>query len=293
MKYTVSMLALLVSATAAVAADAIISAPVVESRIKGAFEIGGSALRFSNTDDDVTDTLWGGYASAFANVDVTPRLIWSSDLQFELLHLSDDEEWDENAPNLVAVAGSSLNVRLGHSTIGAFGSFGTPSQYDEAEDQSFGWTGGVLLTHAFTADTTLTGHAGWADIRVDDDDNGFTGYFIGGSVIHGFSDGVALAVAGGYGHANEGFEDDDGSGHFWNVGIKGAFKVSSDLPIFATASYDYRDYTANTEDDGNEHAFRLGLAIALGGAGTAKDTFNAFQTPTMPYRAAAWGAVLD
>lgn len=300
MKYSVSVLVLLASASVAVAADAIVSEPiiepVVESRIKGAFEIGGNALGFSNEEDgdpEVSDTLWGGYASGFVNVDVSQSLIWSSDLQFELLHLSEDEEWDDNAPNLLAVAGSSLNVKFGSGTIGAFASFGTTSQYDEALDQGFGWTAGVLLTHALTADTTLTGHAGWADIRVDEDDEGFTGYFVGGSVIHGFSDRIAVALSGGYGYAEDDFDDGEEWGRFWNIGAKGAAKVSSDLPIFATGSYEYRDYENGNEDRGTEHTFRIGLSVALGGAGTAKDTFNVFQTPTMPYRAAGWAEALD
>lgn len=292
----ITLIALAASASAAAAADTVVyqepaPAPVVESRIKGAFEIGGSALRFSQTDDDVTDTLWGAYGAGFVNVALTPRLIWSADSQIEYLRLGEDEDWDDNAPNLVGVFGSSINVGFGNATIGAFGSLGATSQYNE--EDSFGWTGGLLATYDLTAATTLTGHAGWADIRVDRDDSGFTGYFLGASAIHAFSDRFALSVNGGYGYADDGFEDSSGWGRYWNAGVKGAFRVSSDLPLFATAGYEYGSYKANDEDDGDEHAFRIGLAMAFGGGNTARDTFNNFQTPTTPYRAAAWGEVLD
>ena len=284
--------ALLALAGVARAADAVApyepaEAPaVIESRIKGAFEIGFWANNYDQTDDNESDTPLGGYATAFINFAVTPSFIIAFDAQAEMLDIRGDD-FGGLAPSYASVIGGSLNYRFGDASIGAFAGAGVTDH----EESDIGALGGLQASYDFGT-TTVYGQVGYADIRVDEEDSGFTGGFGRLGVVHGFTDRIALGAAVEYGHAKEGYEDTGDEGTFWSAGLKGAMRIA-ETPVFATASYDYRKFEANTEDEAHENSFRIGISIPFGGAATAKDTFNVMATPVTPFRAASYGEVLD
>lgn len=276
----------------AFAADAISpeEPAAVESRIKGAFEIGGWGNYFNQTDDDDSGTDYGIYGAAFAHIDVGSGFFVGLDAQGEYLRIDDPDDYSATQPSKAGVVGASLNYRFGGAALGVFGGVGGTN--NEGGDNGTPYVAGAQASFDFGS-ATVFGQVGYADIRVDEDDSGFTGSFGKLGLIYGVSDGFALAVDGGYGRAPEDYEDPGDSGTYWTVGLKGALKLTDSMPLFGTAAYEYRKFEANTEDSGYEHSFRLGVSYAFGGATTAKDTFNPFQTPITPFRAAAYGEVLD
>lgn len=266
-------------------------APVaVESRIKGAFEIGGWANYFNQTDDSQKGTDFGVYGSAFAHIDIGSGFFVGLDAQGEYLRIDEPDDFWNYQPSKAAVVGASLNYRFGPAVVGAFGGIGGTNQ--EEGDNGTPYVAGAQASYDFGS-ATVYGQIGHADIRVDEEDSGFTGTFGKLGMIYGVSDSFAFAVDGGYGRAPKGYEDSDDSGNYWTVGLKGALQLTDSMPLFGTAAYEYRKFEANTEDSAYEHSFRLGVSYAFGGATTAKDTFNPFQTPITPFRAAAYGEVLD
>ena len=258
--------------------------------LSGAFEIGAWLNSYSQTDGPDTATLFGGYASAFANASLTDAVTLGVDIQGELLPTVAVPFKDHTA-SLEGAIGANLVYHSNPINFGVFGAIGKTNS--QPSDDGLGFMGGGVFGLDVSEDTLLYTQVGYADIRVDQTDSGFSGWFADGGVIHAFSDQFAVRVAGAYGYAPIGYEDTNDWGSFWDVGIKGAYALSDTSPIFITASYNYSQFTANTEDDGHEHNFKLGLSIGFGGTQKAKDTFNPYGTPLLPFRSAAYGEVLD
>jgi hypothetical protein len=268
------------------------SADVYESDkhfLSGAFEIGAIANAYDQSDDDDSDTVFGVYGSAFANAALSDSFTWGLNLQGNYLSVSDD--WDETTPDQASVIGSNVVFHLDSLDLGIFGAMGSTNSVDESGLLAY-QVGGLAGYH-LNDSTSLFVQVGYADVRVDDDDSGFTGWFANGGAIHGFSDRFALAVSGGYGYADDGYEDEDDSGEYWNVGAKAIWGIAETVPVFVTAGYDYNSFTANTEDDAFEHMFKIGVAMGFGGSNSAKSMFDPYTASLMPLRAAAYGEVLD
>lgn len=265
------------------------AATAVESRIKGAFEIGGWANNYNQTDDDEKGTDPGIYVAAFAHIDVGSGFFIGVDAQGEFLRIEEADSYWAHEPSKAAVFGASFNYRLGAAVVGVFGGIGGTN--NEGGDNNAPYVAGAQASFDFGS-ATIFGQIGHANIRVDEEDSGFTGTFGKLGMIYGVSENFALAVDGGYGRAPKDYEDPGDSGRYWTVGLKGALKLTDTMPLFGTAAYEYRKFEANTEDSAREHSFRLGVSYAFGAA-TAKDTFNPFQTPITPYRAASYAEVLD
>jgi hypothetical protein len=258
--------------------------------LSGAFEIGAWLDSYSQTDDPDAATVFGGYASAFANASLADAVTLGVDIQGEFLP-SIASPFKDHTGTFEGAIGANLVYHANPINFGVFGAVGKTNS--QPSDDGLGLMGGAVLGLDVSEDTLLYTQVGYADIRVDQADSGFSGWFADGGVIHAFSDQFAVRVAGAYGYASQGYEDTPDWGSFWDVGIKGAYAISDTSPIFLTASYNYSQFTANTEDDGHEHNFKLGLSIGFGGTQKAKDTFNPYGTPLLPFRSAAYGEVLD
>ncbi len=259
--------------------------------LSGAFEIGALVNSYSQTDDDVNDTLFGAYGGAFANARLSDNLSFGVDVQGDFLKLGSQDSFEEFTPSFSTALGANAILHFDPVKLGAFAAIGATNHNDD--DDGVGFLGGGLIGFDLSPSTEFFAQVGYADIRVDETDSGFTGWFTSGGVVHGFSDNFAVRLAGGYGHAKKGYEDTNGAGTYWNAGLKGVYGFSDSVPVFATASYDYNDFEANIEDSAKEHVVRLGLAFAFGGSSTAKSTFNPYGTSLLPFRAAAYGEVLD
>jgi hypothetical protein len=258
--------------------------------LSGAFEIGAWLDSYSQTDDTDAATVFGGYASAFANASLTDAVTLGVDLQGEFLPTV-ASPFDDHTATFEGAIGANLVYHANPVSFGVFGAVGKTNS--TVNDDGLGFMGGGVLGLNVSEDTLLYTQVGYADIRVDQIDSGFSGWFADGGVIHAFSDQFAVRVAGAYGYASINYEDPGDWGSFWDVGIKGAYALSDTSPIFLTASYNYSQFTANTEDDGHEHNFKLGVSIGFGGTTKAKDTFNPYGTPLLPFRSAAYAEVLD
>ena len=255
------------------------------SEVTGVIELGAAMTNYRQSDDSAQGTPVGIYVNGSANVPLTQALNLGLTVKGEFLG-GNGGEFYETTPTQVAIVGAALNYELGNATIGAFGALGKTDNYDTR----LGYVVGGQAAFDLGAFKPFA-QVGYARVRVDGADSGFTGLVTRGGVEYALSDALAFTVDGGYGHAKKGFEDTNDSGTYWNLGGKVAYRLTSS--IVATASYEYRDFQANTEDRGYEHAFRLGIAIPLGGSQTARDTFNNLSAQTLPFRAASYGEVLD
>lgn len=287
---SVSAAALVVAAGAANAADLIVDeapvmAPAAVSGIKGVVDVGLLATYIDQTDDPTT--AWAGGAYLGASVwGLSDSFYWGID---GYLEGNTFDNTDEFAPTYVGTIGGHLGFGTADLMLGGFVSGGfTPNFADEAQG---GYTVGVEGLAKFDS-FGLFGQLGYADIRTDDTDSGFTGGFVRAGAMFALSDDFAVLVDASYGHTDD-FEDAGDEGTFWSAGIKGAFRLPTDFDAFLTAGYEYAAYQANTEDDGFSHTIKVGLSIPFGDSTTASDALNPLGTSALPYRAASWAETLD
>ncbi len=254
----------------------------------GAFEVGAALTSFNQSDDtDGSGTPVGVYLDAFVNVPLSGALDLNISAKGEYLNGKKDDYFYDTTPNSVGALAAALNYHTGALTVGAFGSLGATNRY---EDNRLGFTVGGQAAFDLGKFKPFA-QVGFADIRVDDTDSGFTGLITRGGVQYNHSDKLALTVDGGYGYAPSDYEDEGDSGSYWNLGAKAIFGITGS--VYGTVGYDYREFKANTEDAAHEHAFRLGISIPLGGSSKAGDLFNNLSAQTLPYRSASYGEVLD
>jgi hypothetical protein len=284
----VSVLALASTSSAVMAADPEAANPVF---LSGAFEIGAWVNRYDQDDDGSSGTMFGGYGSGFANARVADNVTFGVDIQGEFLPSVTD--FKSETPSFEAAIGANLVYHANPVSFGLFGAVGKTNS--QSSDDGIGFLGGGILGLEVSEDTLLYTQIGYADIRVDNVDSGFTGWFGNIGAIHAFSDQFAVRVAGAYGYAPTNYVDiGNDNGRFFNVGVKGAYALSDTAPIFLTASYDYNQFVAIDDDDyANEHSFKLGVSFGFGGTQKAKDTFNPYGTPLLPFRFASYGETLD
>lgn len=275
----------------AIAADVVAGGtPVVEvaaySGARGVVEVGALAQFASQTDDPFEGGAGGLYASG-ALSGVSDSIVWGIDGVIEAKSFTDTSL---EAPRYVAVAGAHLGFGSETGLLGGFASVGVTPDFDS--EPASGYTVGVEGMVAL--DTfVIFGQLGWADIRVDRDDSGFTGPFARIGAVYAFGEDFAVMADLQYGRADDGFEDSDGDGTYYSVGVRAAYALPMDFDAFLTAGYEYSYYQANTEDEGFAHTVKLGLAIPFGDGSSAASTLNPLATTSHPYRAASWGETLD
>jgi len=290
MKFGISVIALMTAMGAAHAADLIIDTPMVEpvaaaSGLKGTIELGllGTYADQSSWPFDG----WAGGAYLGGNLwGLGDGYYWGVDGYLE--GNTFENTYDE-APTYVGTLGGHLGFGSSDLMLGGFASVGVAP--DEDDEANAGYTAGVEGLVAFDT-VSLFGQLGYADIRTDDEDSGFTGGFARVGALFSLSDDFAVVADASYGRGDD-FEDEGDWGSFWSAGLKAAWKLPTDFDAFLTAGYEYVDYTANTEDDAQTHTVKVGLAIPFGDSNTAADVLNPLGTSALPYRAASWGETLD
>jgi len=296
MKFVISasVIAVMTATGGAYAADLIVDTPmmvepsVATSGIKGTVEVGLLGTYADQNDDDFADWAYGAYLGA--NIwGTTDSLYWGIDGYLEGNSFSDT---GDEAPNYVGTLGGHLGFGTSDLMLGGFVSGGmVPSYLDENEG---GYTAGIEGMAKFD-NFGIFGQLGYADIRTDGTDNGFTGGFVRGGALFGLSDDFAVMVDASYGHTDD-FEDAGDEGEFWAAGVKGAWKLPTDFDAFLTAGYEYQHYEALSEPTsgtGDSHTVKVGLSIPFGDSTTAVDALNPLATSTLPYRAASWAGTLD
>ena len=289
MKYAVSILAVLAASSAAHAADLVVDTPMEpisqSSGMKGVVEVGVLGQFVSQTDDSFDGWAGGGYASG-ALWGVADSLIWGIDAYGDA---NSFDSTGHEAATYVGALGGHLGFGGDAGMIGGFASVGVAPDYNDAPEA--GYTVGIEGMTKLDS-IGLFGQLGWADIRTDGTDSGFTGPFVRAGALFALSDDMAVMVDASYGHTND-FEDAGDEGVFATAGVKAAFKLPTDFNAFVTAGYEYSYYQANTEDDGFSHTIKLGLSIPFGDSTTASDALNPLATSVQPYRAASWAETLD
>ena len=195
---------------------------------------------------------------------------------------------DEQAPNFVGVVGGHLAFGTETGLFGGFASFGlTP---DNDHEVQMGLTAGI--EGMTTMDNiALFGQLGYANIRTDGTDSGFTGPFARVGMVYALDDSMAVMVDAAYGHSID-FEDNGDDGDMATIGVKAAFAAPTDFTSYMTVSYEFGYWQANTEDFAQSHVIKVGLSIPFG-TETAAEALNPLATPVLPYRGAAWGEELD
>ena len=291
MKFSVSVLALLLTASAVQAADLVIEEPVVidevaSSGVRGVIELGALAQYADQTSDPFDGWAGGGYISA-AIWGGDDGFVWGIDGYFDANSFSSTDF----APNYVGVVGAHLGVSGDAGMFGVFGSVGAMPEGPDDEPQ-FGYAVGVEGMVDLSG-IGLFGQIGYADARVEPADSGFTGFFGRVGALFTLSDDIALMIDGGYGYSTE-FTSSDEDGSYATAGIKAAFALPTDFDAFVTVGYEGAFYDAIGDDDtGVSHTAKLGISIPFGDGNSAASALNPLATTVAPYRAGSWADTLD
>lgn len=243
---------------------------------------------FLSTDDDderLSESAYqlSGWAGAsfgdwkvFGDINVYNRDIGSVD-------------FDSYAPEGARSIGLHFGRSFGAAYVGAFlgrnefQSDETPSGNDYVSGKLYGIEGQYEMGSA-----TLFAQIGRADMVGDEDDNAFTGGFqrIGVSMS---VDQLTLTADLEQGRSPDVFEDGGGDwGEYRALGVAVDYQFSE--RVIGTMSYRNMDVVANTEDNGFDDFYAIGIRIPLGAA-TGKR--NNLTTSYYPGLAAAWAATLD
>lgn len=291
MKIAVSLIALLAATGFAHAADLIVDTPAavpvaVSSGLRGVIEVGVLGNHISQTDEDISEWGFGGYASAaiWGNSD---GLVWGLDGYID----GNNFGTPDTAPTYVGVVGGHLGFDTGSGSLGGFVSVGATPDYDN--EARWGYTAGVEGIAALSSGVSVFGQLGWADVRVDGDDAGFTGPFGRVGALFALSDEMAVVADLSAGSSDD-FTGQGQKGTYWAAGVKAAFKLPADFDAFLTAGYEFAHYDGVDDGDtGDSHTIKVGLSIPFGDGNTAATTLNPLATSVLPYRAASWSETLD
>jgi len=265
------------------------SAVAGEKDATALFELGVNGLNYEQSDDDEEDTLLGFSGAAQLTVPFESGTRAVFELQSEYFANSDND-FDETTPTTSTLF--TGRYEMDHESVTAAGFLGMGSTSHDEDDDGVGYVFGISALVDLDA-VDIFGTFGHADIRVDEDDSGFTGEFGELGVIFEASSSTALKVSLGAGHADEGYEDDDDSGSYTSFGIKSIYQPEG-YETHVTFGYQYVEYEANTEDDARESRLMLGIVVPIGGNGMSKlQALRPISTPLTPFRAASYGEVLD
>lgn len=193
----------------------------------------------------------------------------------------------------VRVLGGHAGMQFDNFYAGVFGAVGwAPDEYNE--EYVPGYAAGVEAAYDI-GEATLFGHVGYADVRVDELDSGFTGVFGDFGIAMNLTDSFGVMVKGSGGYAPENFadEDEDDNGLYAIAEIKAIYMLPVDFPLALTASYELGMWAGPDENDtATTSTVKVGLSIPFG-AESPKDALHVLSTPTAPFRMGAWGDKLD
>lgn len=225
-------------------------------------------------------------------------------VQIEARHEGYDDDALSGYQTFASTAiGGHVNYReVNLFQVGGFGAFlGSDTDGKDGNGYQGGWMAGAE-GQAYLGDITVAAHLGYADLTLDFDgpggppDSGFSGIFGGAEGRFFVNDEFMLSSNFGVGLSPDYYEDPgDGGGTIWQIGAGGKIRVLDSLPLYASASYRFDSYEANTEDNAHEHTFLLGVSWLFNAPNLkASDRLGANETlPLLPARAAGWGEALD
>ncbi len=262
--------------------------PADTSGLSGYVDVGGQYVSFTNTNEDDGDAfgaygafgLWYGVDNFKIGVDGS--IDWLADQQGE-----------DNVPEGVRVLGAHAGLAGDSHYVGVFGAVGWAPEEDN-EEYLPGYAVGVEGS-IDAGGATLFGHLGYADVRVDDLDSGFTGAFGDFGIAMNLTEDFAVMVKGSGGYAPENFADesDDDNGLYAVAEIKGLYMLPTEFPLALTASYELGVWAGPDENDtGTTSTVKIGLSLPFG-AESPKDALHVLSTPTAPFAMGAWGDKLD
>lgn len=199
-----------------------------------------------------------------------------------------DEDFDSYAPEGARSFGLHFGRSFGAVYAGAFigrnefQSDDTPSDNGYVSGKLYGIEGQYEMGSA-----TLFAQLGRADMVGDEGDVAFIGGFqrIGVSTS---IDKLTLTADLEQGRSSDIFEDEGDYGEYRALGVAVDYQFSE--RVIGTVSYRNMDVVANTEDNGFDDFYAIGIRIPFGAA-TGKR--NNLTTSYRPGLAAAWGETLD
>lgn len=199
-----------------------------------------------------------------------------------------DEDFGRYAPEGARSYGLHFGRSFDTAYLGAFvgrnefQSDDTDSGNDYVSGKLYGVEGQYEL-----GSTTLFAQLGRADMVGDEGDVAFQGSFqrIGVSTT---LDKLTLTADLEQGHSPNIFEDNGDYGDYKALGVALDYRISD--RVIATMSYRTMTIVANTEDNGFDDFYGIGIRIPLGAA-TGKR--NNLTTSYYPGLAAAWATTLD
>lgn len=198
------------------------------------------------------------------------------------------EDFDDYAPEGAKSIGIHAGRNFGPAYVGAFIGQNRFQGYDAATfgDYVKGDLWGIEGQYSMGS-FDLFAQIGRADMVGDAGDNAFDGNFqrIG---ISGTFDKLTLTAEFERGKSPDIFEDNNDWGKYRAFGVAVDYQISN--RVIASLGYEKMDIEANTEDNGYDEFYSIGIRIPLG-ASTGKR--NNLTTTYRPGLAAAWASSLD
>jgi hypothetical protein len=193
----------------------------------------------------------------------------------------------------------------GTQTYGAHISYRNPESYllgvfggyseTKIDDRSTGEYYGVEAQY-YMDRVTLYAQLGVADINnIPDADNAFEGNFGGVSVRYFPKDDVMLQTGFMFGRSSDQFEDNGDWGNATAFFVEGKKRLLDSMPVYLSGRFQAATYTANTEDEGSEYSFLVGVSYEFGGGSLFRNDRRGatLASPMLPGRAVGWAEALD
>ncbi len=250
---------------------------------------------WSTDDDDQWNSFSGlsveGYVTAeFANgLTVTTDASW---LYRDLSPYGDpQQEYRNQGPREYEVLGVHVGKNFGSVYAGAFAGIGFQQTDLNYDIMRAGYIGGLEAKKSF-GKLTVFGQVAYMDWQYEDwdgaaPDNGFTGMMSRVGASYEISDRLSAMLDFEYGYSPDWFEDAGDWGELMVGQLQLAYAVNDRLDIIA--GYETGTFHANTEDNGYESNFTIGVRMNFGGA----SGFNELSTPVQGFAAAGWAKTTD
>lgn len=199
-----------------------------------------------------------------------------------------DQDYSSYAPEGADSFGLHFGRDFGPAYVGAFVGRNRFQGEDASSDNGFVSGGLYGLEGEYTmGSVAFFGQVGKADMVGEEGDTQFVGRFarIG---VSASVDKFTFTADFEKGHSPDIFEDSGDYGDYRAIGVAMDYRISD--RVIASFSYENMDIIANTEDNGTDEFYAIGIRIPFG-ASTGKR--NNLTTSYRPGLAAAWAEALD